>query len=102
MNGIDVDRQVADPETLIPKLGAQLVSRGHEIVEQGEGLLKTKRKGKLITADVTKMRLLVELTAIDGGLRFRFHTGMVASTWSDKDRAWVESEIDSLLTEVGA
>lgn len=102
MNGIDLDRQVADPNAIIPKLGEALVSRGHEIVEQGDGVLKTKRKGKLITADVTKMRLLVDLTAQPDGIRFRFHTGKLASMWTDKDREWAEKEIDGLLAEAGS
>ena len=52
---------------------------------------------ELITADVTQMRLLLDVTAQDSGLRFRFHTGLVASAWGDKDKQWAEGQADAWL-----
>ena len=100
VNGIEFDRQVGDPNAALAKLVEVLAGQGFEITEKADGLIKGKRKGKLITADVTQMRLLLDVTAQDSGLRFRFHTGLVASAWGDKDKQWAQGQADAWLASL--
>lgn len=101
VNGIEFDRPVGDPNAALATIADAIAGQGYEITEKSNGQIKSKRKGKLITADVTQMRLLLDVTAQDGGLRFRFHTGLVASAWGDKDRQWAEQQADGWLAALG-
>lgn len=49
---------------------------------------------------MAKARHFLDISADGSNLRFHFHTGFMASTWSDADRTWAETRVDQILADI--
>ena len=58
---------------------------------------RSLHSGKIFTRDPAQMRHFVDIYKEPSGLRFHFHTGWLASAWSDADRTWAEERVDAVL-----
>ena len=79
----------------LEKLGyAQKSLEGSELV--------MKFKGKWITADPEKMQHTLKVAPGDGGLAFRFGTGLIASHWTNSDQEWAKKRATEVVAAVTA
>ena len=80
----------------------QLLELGYESKKLEADKLVMKFSGKLITADPNKMRHQVTVLPKAGALCFQFGTGVVASYWTESDRAWAEERAKAIVRAVEA
>lgn len=102
MRGHEASRPFAgERDQILEQLASALREDGYEVRDQTRERLRTKFDGKLFTTDPEKMRHFLDVYAEGEGLRFHFHTGLLASAWTQSDRQWAEARTDALLGRVG-
>ncbi len=98
MRGHEVRRPLAgDQAQVMERAATELGKLGYEIKSSEGAKLQAKHAGKVFTADPEKMRHFLDVSVEGEELRFHFHTGLMASTWTDADRKWAEDRVDRLL-----
>ncbi len=101
MSGHEVHRDVTGDGAKVLEAAAQgLAKLGYEVTSREAGRVRTKHRGKVFTAEMAKARHFLDISADGSNLRFHFHTGLMASTWSDDDRAWAETRVDQVLADI--
>ncbi len=98
MRGVEIRRPLGGErgEVLARAAGA-LERLGYQVTAREDAKLRTKHAGKVFTSDPSVMRHFLDVVAEGEELRFHFHTGLLASAWTDADRKWAESRVDELL-----
>ena len=91
-----------DAAKALPRIAEELKKVGYteKSVEAGE--IKMAFAGKWFTADPEKMKHSVTVTPGGDKLAFKFSTGLLASTWSDKDVAWAQARADEVVAAASA
>lgn len=80
----------------------ELSKLGYQRKTLESGKLVMKFSGALITMDPNKMRHAVTVLPRQGALCFQFGTGIVASYWTDSDRAWAQQRADDIVGAIRA
>jgi hypothetical protein len=69
--------------------------------QQGDELVMSF-KGKWLTTDPAKMKHKLTVKPDASQLSFAFSTGLIASHWSDSDKAWAQGRADEVVAAVVA
>lgn len=80
----------------------ELSKLGYQRKTLESGKLVMKFGGALFTSDPNKMRHAVTVLPRQGALCFQFGTGIVASYWTDSDRAWAQQRADDIVGAIRA
>ena len=98
MRGHEVRRPLTGERAeLMERAAGGLEKLGYQVTSREDTKLRTKHAGKVFTTDPAAMRHFVDVYAEGSELRFHFHTGLLASAWTDADRKWAEARVDELL-----
>ena len=101
INGVEV--QVAfsgDGQRALSLAAEELGSLGYEMGKNEGGTLEMKFKGKWFTSDPAKMKHKVTVEPRGDELVFAFGTGIIASSWSDDDRAWAQGRANDIVAAI--
>ncbi len=103
MNGVEVEVAFdGNTDGALGAVASELEKLGYELKKNEGGSLQMKFKGKWFTSDPAKMRHQVTVKSGGGKLEFAFGTGMIASHWSDEDKAWAQGRADEVVAAARA
>jgi len=103
MNGCEARIDfTGDGSQALALVSNELEKLGYEEKKRDATELTMKFKGAWFTSDPSKMRHSVRVNPEAGVLCFKFGTGLVASHWTDSDRAWARSRAEDIVKAIQA
>lgn len=101
LNGVEVVVAFSgDASQALSHVATHLEQLGYELEKRESDKLVMKFKGKWFTTDPSKMRHALTVEPRGSDLAFAFGTGLIASHWSDEDRAWAEGRAKDVVAAV--
>lgn len=103
MNGVEVQVPFSgDASRALSLVARELEDLGYEMKKHEDGSLEMSFEGKWFTSDPAKMKHRVVVKPRADQLTFAFGTGLIASHWSDEDRAWAQDRANEVVAAVRA
>ncbi|MFK7984713.1 MAG: hypothetical protein AB8I08_01700 [Sandaracinaceae bacterium] len=83
-------------------VATELEKLGYEPKKASAKELKMSFAGKMITSDPNQMKHAVTVSPSGEGLSFKFGTGLIASSWSDADKAWAQARAQGVVDAIAS